>query len=780
MGGGLLQLSSYGSENQYLHGNPQITFFKVVYKRHTNFAMESIDAIFDGSSQLSPDKPITLKLKIPRNGDLISALFLRVQLPDIYSTSAEEFFWTRGIGLAMINYVDIFIGGSKIQRLTGQYLDIYSQLYHPEGKRHRFQQMVGDDYSISSNRTHGVNNSNEDKSYYGYHSKEYGDNTVDNKYHNSRPSLFGRELTIPLNFWFMEHKGCALPLIALQYHDVDIEIELKAIKDLYTVLVDDPTGDSRIIDSGLQQGYTKEAIPITNIKTDTYYRILDIQSFNNNNMFWSMFTDDLDAPSRGINPNRGANDITYSNTSYTIGDVFKSKKTYNTDGDKLVSYVNGESTLLNSTDKVYRVDLLEKSLIDVIVKQGYIIQNGIKPQDSVVWRLARNINISDQSIYIYGTGSTPEIDPTIDIIIAIPNASPLGTSSRASAIYSSTIEYVMEVGSDGLTGRERSVQTNNVHHLTKYRVKGDGYIGKYLFPTQSPSNTNTETWDLLPHLDITYIFLDDSERRVFAQNTHEYLMTQINYNTLENVHGSVIMELEPFHPCKEMIFTVNKNDNYIRNEWLNYSQHDIRPYSQSHTEIFDYNDHWWHSSTNFIGTEFMKPDGTPGTHTTSKYGSDNLVYFDREYTLADFIKFRHIWPFRQLDSIPKITKDKIHLYNINCMNSLEIKFNGYTRQNNRSSTYYNTIQSYLHHTSNTEQPIYIYSFALNPEEYQPSGACNFSKIKNVSCNFELNIPDDIVNNGVVSKEWEYNISAYIITYNIVKIASGMGGLTFAN
>ena len=66
MGGGLLQLSAYGSENDYLHGNPQITFFKTVYKRHTNFAMESIDVRLEGSDELSYENPIKLKVKIPR------------------------------------------------------------------------------------------------------------------------------------------------------------------------------------------------------------------------------------------------------------------------------------------------------------------------------------------------------------------------------------------------------------------------------------------------------------------------------------------------------------------------------------------------------------------------------------------------------------------------------------------------------------------------------------------------------------------------------------------
>ena len=549
MPGAIMQLASYGAESHYLHGNPQITFFKQVFRRSTNFAMESIDVIIEGANELSNDKPTTYKIKIPRNGDLINSMYLRIDLPDIYSSINDEFLWTRSIGLAMINYVEIYIGGSKIERLTGEYMDINSQLTHSPGKRNRYKQMVGDDLDLS--------HVSHDKIYYGW------DQSINNKFYNTRPSLLGRELTIPLEFWFMRNNGSALPLISLQYHDVEIEIEIKAVRDLYTIFVND---DSH-------------------------------------------------------------------------------------------SAVPGNSDTLNA------------------------------------------------------------------------------------------------------------------HHLNKVRIKPNGNIGKYIYPE---GGDTFKTWDLNPHIDMNYIFLDTEERRNFAQNTHEYIIEQVQYHNLDNVHDSVIMEIEPYHPCKEMIFTVNKNNNEDRNEWLNYTGQDQRPIFGE--DKFEYNDHWWHASTSFVGTEFMNVNGSTGSLCND---TPSTLYY-KAYQLEDYVKFRDLWPFKKLEEIPKITKDNHYLYEIDALKSAEIRFNGFVRQSRRNVTYFHTIQSYSYHTSNVEQPIYTYSFSLNPENSQPSGSCNFSKIKNFTLHLELKKPPIIIVNDSVKNEWEYNVKVYLINYNILKISNGLGGLVFAN
>ena len=186
MGGGLLQLVAYGAQDVYLTGNPQITFFKVIYRRHTNFAMEAIQQTFSGI----PDFGNTVYCQISRNGDLIHRTYLEVDLPFIGSTDK----FVNYIGLRLLKSVTIEIGGQQIDKHYSDWLYIWNELSLPLGKRFAWEQMVGADQDITS-RTSGNN----------------------------------VKLFVPLEFWFCRSIGLALPLIALQYHEVKIKIEFEAL-----------------------------------------------------------------------------------------------------------------------------------------------------------------------------------------------------------------------------------------------------------------------------------------------------------------------------------------------------------------------------------------------------------------------------------------------------------------------------------------------------------------------------------------------------------------------
>ena len=127
MGGGLMQLVAYGAQDIYLTGNPQITFFKVVYRRHTNFSMESIQQTFNGTTGYGN----TVTATISRNGDLIKDMFLEVDLP-VINTAGE--YWSNSLGNVMIKKADIEIGGQLIDRHYGEWMDIWSELTVPQGK----------------------------------------------------------------------------------------------------------------------------------------------------------------------------------------------------------------------------------------------------------------------------------------------------------------------------------------------------------------------------------------------------------------------------------------------------------------------------------------------------------------------------------------------------------------------------------------------------------------------------------------------------------------------
>ena len=127
-----MQLVAYGAQDIYLTGNPQITFFKVVYRRHTNFAVESIEQTFNGSVDF--DKRVTAT--ISRNGDLVKGMYLEVDLP---ATSYLELVtvWTYGVGNALVKEVEVEIGGQLIDRHYGEWMNIWTELSVPEGKKRR-------------------------------------------------------------------------------------------------------------------------------------------------------------------------------------------------------------------------------------------------------------------------------------------------------------------------------------------------------------------------------------------------------------------------------------------------------------------------------------------------------------------------------------------------------------------------------------------------------------------------------------------------------------------
>jgi hypothetical protein len=111
-----MQLVAYGAQDVYLTGNPQITFFKVVYRRHTNYSSESIEQTFNGSPGFG--KKVTCT--ISRNGDLIQQMYLRVKLPDVTGGAGVDFRWLDWIGHILVKNVEIEIGGQRINNISAQ------------------------------------------------------------------------------------------------------------------------------------------------------------------------------------------------------------------------------------------------------------------------------------------------------------------------------------------------------------------------------------------------------------------------------------------------------------------------------------------------------------------------------------------------------------------------------------------------------------------------------------------------------------------------------------
>ena len=221
-----MQLVAYGAQDVYLTGNPQITFWKVSYKRHTNFAMESIEQTFNGQADFGRRVTCT----ISRNGDLAYRTYLQVTLPEInqsmrnqVASSAHTGVYARWLdfpGEQLISQVEVEIGGQRIDRQYGDWMHIWNNLTLPVDQSAGYYGMVGNTTELTFIT---------DPSF----------NDVDGPCQSSAPrqvcaprnALPETTLYVPFQFWYCRNPGLALPLIALQYHEVKINLDIRPIDE---------------------------------------------------------------------------------------------------------------------------------------------------------------------------------------------------------------------------------------------------------------------------------------------------------------------------------------------------------------------------------------------------------------------------------------------------------------------------------------------------------------------------------------------------------------------
>ena len=214
MGGGLMQLVAYGAQDIYLTGNPQITFFKVVYRRHTNFSMEAIEQTMNGTVAYAN----TVTATISRNGDLVGRMYVEFDPKAAVGTTVSAVAPYFGHGI--LKEVTVEIGGQQIDKHYSHWLSTWADLTQP-------------------NPTGALG---------GYSTKW----NVDSTNVLGRPTMYQRmsfngkqnaatdeptgiqTASVPLQFWFCRNPGLALPLIALQYHEVKIKIVFETATNLVT------------------------------------------------------------------------------------------------------------------------------------------------------------------------------------------------------------------------------------------------------------------------------------------------------------------------------------------------------------------------------------------------------------------------------------------------------------------------------------------------------------------------------------------------------------------
>ena len=508
MGGGLMQLVVKGQQDIFLTGNPQITFFKMVHKQHTNFSMESIEQHFNGTVDFGRK----LNCIISRNGDLIHKVYLSVQLPkiDCETSSSNKFRWLNWLGHNIIKKVYIEIGGQIIDEHYGEWLHIWNELSQKSGKQSGYANMVGNVPRLTQ--------------------VIQGNNNTD----KSSSTIPETTLYIPLQFWFCKNPGLALPLIALQYNEVKIIVEL-----------------------------------------------------------------------------------------------------------------------------------------------------------------------NDHNSCCWATG--------------------------------------------------------------KYKLTPPTLINASLF--------------------VDYIYLDTEERRTFAQNSHEYLIEQLQYNGQEILNTQTNkVRLNFNHPIKELVWVVQP----ISNIDLTYTNNLGGPQFYNYTDSID--------TTYFSGTP-NDPMGGGMSGGNSNNISWGLPITNNATTITDSNSNSILAPLSgQGSSTTALSNTGFHTILTPSIHSEslasgstnlalfdkgkspivmgKIQINGHDRFSLRDGKYFNFLQPYQHHTNIPSTGINTYSFALYPEDHQPSGSCNFSKVDTSQLIFTLTKES-------VELQRKCNIRIYAVNYNILKIDKGMGNVEYS-
>ena len=235
MTGGLMNLTAAGNENIVIHGNPKKTFFKAVFKKHTNFGLQRFRIDFEGNRVLNFTTPTILDFKIPRYAELLYDTYVCVTLPDIYSPLLYkgenelgrnlipyEFRWIDELGTNMIQEVEIYTGGTTLAKYSGEYLSCVKERDFTGAKKDLWNRMTGNVPEINdpANANGNIN---------VYPNAMYIDES------GVEPSIRSRKIYIPLDAFFCESSKMALPLVALQYQEVSIRLTFRPTYQLYTI-----------------------------------------------------------------------------------------------------------------------------------------------------------------------------------------------------------------------------------------------------------------------------------------------------------------------------------------------------------------------------------------------------------------------------------------------------------------------------------------------------------------------------------------------------------------
>ena len=646
MGGGLMQLVAYGAQDVYLTGNPQITFWKVTYRRHTNFAMESIEQTFNGQADFGRRVTCT----ISRNGDLAYRTYLQVTLPEINqqmanSGSSDVYArWLDFPGEQLISQVEVEIGGQRIDRQYGDWMHIWNQLTLSAEQERGYHQMIGNTTALTYITDPSFNDVDGPC-----------ESTAPRQVCAPRNALPETTLYIPFQFWYCRNPGLALPLIALQYHEVKINLDIRPTDEcLWAVSTLECSNASNIkVTTAYAQSLVAASLYVDYVFLDTDERRRMAQNPHEYLIEQLQFTGDESVGSSSnkikLNFNHPCKELVWvvqpdENVDYCAS-LECSENLYKLLGAQPFNYTDAVDALPNAIHAFSTNQGLVSMKDDAhgnLVNQGFIDQNGLFQQ-----------------------------------------AGPAGQ-----AVSGCVASLQTHIHLAGLPGAASGLQDALVAALSNV-------IGNAVTLTS-------------------------------AQVT----LLNNEFNSTLGAQGAVV---DAAAICAAV--------------------------GSSHIAIFN----GWNSN---VGTSngFSNSPGGAGLEDRG-YGKP---HFGVDAVDGQMVGVSDAGTF-----VLSETALTMHCWGQNPVVTAKLQLNGQDRFSEREGTYFDLVQPFQHHTRNPDTGINLYSFALRPEEHQPSGTCNFSRIDNATLQL-------VLSNATVEGTKTAKVRVYATNYNVLRVMSGMGGLAYSN
>tara|TARA_Y100000589_G_scaffold281174_1_gene277947 strand:- start:2878 stop:4104 length:1227 start_codon:yes stop_codon:yes gene_type:complete len=314
MTAGALQLNFIGPQDKHLTGNPQMTYFKSVYKKYSNFAKDTKKLSFENKVQFGSEHICV----IPYDGDLLSDIYLYIELSELISSNNNENWagYINGLGYSIIEHVEIQIGGLTIDKLDSNWLDIYNELFDQ-----RSDTLIG---KFNTDITLQENNK-------------------------------AQKLYIPIPFWFSKNSGSALPIIALRNHEIKIKIKLRNLNEIIKSDISTYSPNTPIITANILANYIHldieeqkyftnnsheylidqlQTLSDTNITTTTVTKKIPLEFAHPIKSIYWVILDDINHTQ---NMKTGNNWLSYTSSNSLHSDTFNSAKITINGQDKMIS-----------------------------------------------------------------------------------------------------------------------------------------------------------------------------------------------------------------------------------------------------------------------------------------------------------------------------------------------------------------------------------------------------------------------------------------------------------